>query len=340
MTETTTTTYSTKTTVIVQRDLDADGEIDKDVTYETTNVFAISTTFTTETNEFYKFLHGVNRGFYGSIKEYRNSTIFNSDKSNTFIFNDYENGEVKSTRIYDDVFPNELSEKYNLDNYQKTVYNDNNDADPSNDIIMQAPALENLLNLTHTTDDVPGIFDRRILINSPAVIDNILETSISISIPDSNTELDRSTATLKVIEVIPEDNKVIVDSNPRTGPNKVSVSGGRYLHYSSAQNGVYDQVFVIDEYGDVLAIVIDYDYNFLVEPNKKMLTEKHILSTDTIEGDVGYLMSSSRIYLQDSDKYDGIFLDPTFTDSLYDIWKTVYISSSSQLMSEVKAITS
>ncbi|KKM99669.1 hypothetical protein LCGC14_1145590, partial [marine sediment metagenome] len=276
----------------------------------------------------------------GSIIEYRNSTIFNSDRSHSFIFNDYEGEDVKSTRIYEDVFPNELSEKYNLDNYQKTIYNDNNDEDPSNDLVLQAPALESLLNFTHTTDAVPAIFDRRILINCPAVIDNILETPVSISIPDSKTDLDRSTATLDVIEVIPDNGKVIIDSNPRKGPSEVSVSGGRYLHYSSAQDGNYDQVFVIDENGDVLAIAIDYDYNFLVEPNKKMLTEKHILATNIVEGDVGYLMSDSRVYLKDNKKHDGIFLDPTFTDSLYDIWKTVYISSSSQLMSEVKAITS
>ncbi|KKN28626.1 hypothetical protein LCGC14_0852390, partial [marine sediment metagenome] len=337
MTETTTTTYSTKTTVVIQKDLDLDGYIDRDVTYETTNVLAVSTTFTTETNRFFK---GTGRSYFGSIKEYRNSTIINSDKSSTFIFNDYEGENVKSTRIYEDVFPNELSEKYNLDNYQKTIINDNNDADPSNDIVMQAPALESLLSFTHTTDDVPAIFDRRTQINSPAVIDNILEINVLISIPDSKVDADRSTATLKVIEVIPEDNKVIIDSNPRKGPSQVSIKGGRYLHYSSARDGNYDQVFVIDENGEVLAIAIDYNYNFLVEPNKKMLTEKHIISTDIIEGNVEYLTSDSRVYLQDNKKYDGTFLDSTFTDSLYDIWKTAYSESSSQLMKEVKTITS
>ncbi len=336
LTQTTTTTHTTKTTVVVQKDLDLDGYIDIDVTYETTKRMSISTTYTTETNEFYE---GKTK-YLGTIKEYRNSTIFNSDKSNQFIFRDYEGDEITSVRIYEDVFPNELSEKYNMDNYEKTVINDNNDADPSNDLVLQAPALENLLSFTHTTDNVPAIFDRRTTINSPAVIDNILEIEAYISIPDSKTNLPRSTATLNVIEVIPDDGKVIIDSNPRKGPYDVELNGGKYLHYSSGQDGNYDQVFVVNEAGEVLAINIDYDYNFFVEPNKKILTEKHILSTDIVDGNVKYLIRDSRVYMRDSKKHDGIFLELTFTDSLFDIWKTAYTSSTSQLMKEIKSITS
>ncbi len=336
MTNTTTISQTTKTTVVVQKDLDLDGIIDKDVTFEATNVFSSSTMFTTETTNFFEIVPTI----IGTIVEYRNSTIVASDKSHTFIFRDYEDGEVNSTRIYDDVFPNELSEKYNLNNYLETVYNDGNDEDPSNDLVLQAPAMGSLLSFKHTTDDVPAIFDRRITINSPAVIDNILDTSVTISIPDSRTGLDKTTATLDVIEVIPEDGKVIIDGNPRTSPNKVQIDGGRYLHYSSAQNGVYDQVFVLDEDNNVLAVSMDYDYNFRVEPNKKVFTEKHIMSTEVVEGDVEYLMADSRVYLRDFDRYDGFSLDPTFADSFYDIWKIAYTSSTSQLIKEVKAITS
>ena len=133
----------------------------------------------------------------------------------------------------------------------------------------------------------------------------------------------------------------MVDSNPGTHPARVTIDGGRYLYYSSAQNGVYDQIFVLDGDNNVLAIAIDYDYNFYVEPSNFLVTEKHIIGTENYKGnDFTGLIQDDRIYLKDKDTYDGIFLDFTFSDSLYDIWKISYTSSTSKLMEEVKAITS
>ncbi|MBO1225618.1 MAG: hypothetical protein JYX80_14440 [Candidatus Scalindua sediminis] len=333
----TTTRTTKKTSVVVQKDLDQDGAIDREVTFEVTNIFSISVSFTTEINEIYHHI-GETLVSDGVLVEYRNSTVGSSDKSHSFIFNDFVNGEVNSTRIYEDVFPNELSEKYNLNYYLETVTNDMGDEDPSNDIILQAPALESLLSLTHTTDNVPAIFDNRIQINSPAVVDNILETTKVISIPDSRTGLDKITSTLDIIEVIPD--KVIIDSNPRTNPSKVSIDG-KYWYYSSADNGIYDTIFVVGENDNVLAIGFEYDYNFLLEPNKKIISEKHLMSTEVEGGnDLMQITKDSRIYLRDYERYDGIFFESTFTDSLYDIWKMIYDSDTSTLMREVSAITS
>jgi hypothetical protein len=343
-TETTTTTTSTKTTVVVQKDHDLDGTVDEDVTFEAMNSVSVIVSFTTETDWFYT--DDIFSDTYmpdGSITEYRNSTRALTDKSQSFIFRDYENGELNSTRIYDDVFPNELSEKYNVNNYLKTIVNDNGDEDPLNDLVLEAPALEDLISFRHTTDEVPAIFDRKITINSPAVITNILATNKTVSIPDAKNAksgLNKASSTLEIIEVIPDDGEVIYNSNPRYSPRLIKI-GGSYWHFSSTVGGNYDSAFVVDEDENIVAIVLDYDYNFILEPNKKLFTEKHIMGIEGQEGQYhNILTDDKRVYLQDYSTYDGISLDPTLSDSLYDIWKLVYDSDTSKLIREVMAITS
>jgi len=341
ITTTTSTSTTTKTTVIIQKDLDLDGIIDKDITFEAVDSFTSTTTFTTEINGFYlDDWFSNDYMFEGSLVEYRNSTTKMSDKSHYFIFRDYENGEVSSTRIYEDVFPNELSEISNLDNYQKTISNDNNDENPSNDIIIQAPALEDLLDLRHPTDDVPALFDSTTTITDSIAMDNILATQKTVSIPDSQTGLYKASSTLNIIQVIPEDGKVFVDSNPRHNPEEVRING-EYWYYSSSQNGIFDTIFVVDENKEVLAIGFDYDFNSFLEPNKKIFSEKHIISSGVAKGiDFSNLKPSNGVFLRDYKQYNGNFLDHTFTDSLYDIWKMSYTPTTSKLMKEVSSITS
>jgi hypothetical protein len=46
------------------------------------------------------------------------------------------------------------------------------------------------------------------------------------------------------------------------------------------------------------------------------------------------------LYLRDYDHYDGIYLEPAFSDSLFEVWKTTYTSPSSQLLKEAMSLTS
>ena len=69
-----------------------------------------------------------------------------------------------------------------------TVINDNNDEDSSNDVSTQAPSYEDLSGFSHTTDDVPAIFDRRIIVNDSAHFSNILATQKVITIPATYNE--------------------------------------------------------------------------------------------------------------------------------------------------------
>ncbi|MHA2336157.1 MAG: hypothetical protein ACXACX_02590 [Candidatus Hodarchaeales archaeon] len=342
-------------TVLIQKDFDMDGIIDKEVSFETINTFSHMITFTTEITDlsYDRADHlvwniGNKREIIniGSLVEYRNSTLGTSEKSHTFTFREFDNGEVNSTRMYQDEFPNELSEMYNLDNYLETVYNDNGDTDPTNDLVLQAPALESVLTLSHARDSVPAVFDSVITIESPAVIENILSTTKTISIPDVDTGGFKVSSPLDVIEVVPSSGEVIYDSNPGHGPDEIAIDG-KYYYYSSSQTGKHDTIFVVDSGDNVVAIVLDYDYNAFAEPNKKMFVEKHIMGSDEVDWPssqpdlINKIMSDPLIYLGDYDSYDGMSLEPTFTDSLYDIWKMdINSERSSQLMEEVKSITS
>ena len=341
ITDTTTTTTTTTSTIMVQKDLDLDGIIDKDITFESINTISVASTYTTEILGFYlDDIFSENHMFEGSLIEYRNSTVEMSDKSHTFTFRDYKNGEVSSTRIYEDIFPNELSDKYNLNNYLTTVINNNDDEDPSNDFVLQAPALESLLTFTHATDNVPALFDSKTTITSSIAMYNILATQKTVSIPDSRTNLYKTSSVLDIIQVIPVDGKVIVDSNPRYSPKEVSING-EYWYYSSGQDGIFDTVFVVNEDKEVLAIGFDYDYNSLFVPNKRIKSEKHLINTVVGGGhDFSSLGPQNRVYLRDTNSYDGNFMDNTFSDSLYDIWKMHYTSETSALMKEISAITS
>ncbi|KKM88489.1 hypothetical protein LCGC14_1258240, partial [marine sediment metagenome] len=171
-------------------------------------------------------------------------------------------------------------------------------------------------------------------------MDNILATQKTVSIPDSQTGLYKASSILNIIQVIPEGGKVFVDSNPRRHPEEVRING-EYWYYSSSQNGIFDTIFVVDEDKEVLAIGFDYDYNSFLEPNKKIFSEKHIISTGVAKGiDFSNLKPSNGVFLRDYKQYDGNFLDHTFTDSLYDIWKMSYTFTTSKLMKEVSSITS
>ena len=44
------------------------------------------------------------------------------------------------------------------------------------------------------------------------------------------------------------------------------------------------------------------------------------------------------VIYQDYKNYDGLFLEPTFRDSLYDVWKMDYYSGTTQLMELAKAV--
>ena len=125
---------------LIQKDVDQDGYIDNEVSFEQIFYSTQSVIYSTEITHF-KFItsDGIKDGY---LTEYRNATYVMFDSSISFAFRDFEYNELISTRYYDDVFPNELSEMYNLDNNLVSAFNDNDDYDSSNDITAKVPDLD------------------------------------------------------------------------------------------------------------------------------------------------------------------------------------------------------
>jgi len=274
-----------------------------------------------------------------------------TDSSESYVFRDFEYGEVVSTRYYDDVFPNELSEMYNLDNNLHPVVNDQGDDDPSNDITTQTTDLERLLSLSHPDDGVPAIFERRITINGSVEVDNILATQKVITIPGSYNKgsgiadyTEEHQINASVIEVIPELG-VCYDNTEGYNPNLIE--DYKYLYYDDDGDGVYNIIFVTDSEGYTGAIGLDYDGNSYFEPFKLQIVEMHIIESTTsatgkskeLERVLLAYGSDEWVNFRDYDNFDGMIVEPTFRDSLFDVWKMDYSFESSKLIELTKKVS-
>ena len=353
-TETTTLTRVDTRGILIQEDLDGDGIIDKEVAFELTATTAYVTSYVKEETKFH-WKPTVNNPFgsdhYGSLIEYREESLQRSDFLSSFVFRDFENGMVNSTRIYDDIFPNELADIATLANYLETVSNDLEDSDPSNDVVTEAPVLEDLLSSSHARDGVPAIYDSVITIeNGEYTSTNILSTERTVTIPDLGE------VTLDVIEVTPSDG-VYFDTDTLFGPEKVDDSA--YLYFDSNDDGSHETIFAVLS-DEVFAVAFDYDSDGILNPNKRQKVVKHIISgeasgwkrsdrlrIDPFTGEV-YMANAYHaedyggdelIHFMDYKHYDGAFLQATFGDSLFPLWKTEFSGTSSRLIDEVRERT-
>jgi len=350
-------------TTLIQKDLDYDGNIDKEVSYEEVYTITNTIVYTEEVNNLKWYEAGdpfkINP-YYATLTEYRNSTYTSFDMSISYVFRDFDSNKLISTRYYDDVFPNELSEVYNLDKNLHTIINDMGDTDPSNDIISQVPAIDQLLDLRHPRDGVSAIFDRKITVNnsySPfsedvkteIVAENFLTTQKEISIPGSYNEgsgianyMTDEHITLDVIEVIPTEG-VYYDNSEGYNPEKLKGLGYSYYFFDEDNDGKATMIFVVDSKGEVKAVGFDYDGNAIFNPRETLLTERHIISKNIVQAGISQMLKhfikNDLITFGDGDTYEGVFSVPTFRDPLFDIWKSQYNNGTSILMREVKKMT-
>ncbi len=149
-----TTTYNRidKDVTIIQKDNDDDGVIDSEIIYEQIFSSVHSTTRTTERTDIYWTLKDVDKyesegwdfvtdSLYNAhqfirdamgelypkqheyMKQYLEFQLKETDVDLTFYFRDFVDGELSTTRIYKDTFPNEHSEAYDLENNLAPAYN-------------------------------------------------------------------------------------------------------------------------------------------------------------------------------------------------------------------------
>ncbi|KKN48414.1 hypothetical protein LCGC14_0653110 [marine sediment metagenome] len=332
---------------LIQKDLNGDGSPDKEVLFRMTTSITELITVTNETTylHFKPTIHNpFGREHDGYLSELRNSTTILGKSSISFMFRDFQDDKVNSTRYYLDVFPNELSEQANLDNYLVSASTTLNKQDSDDAINKEIPLLEGLISLSHERDGIPAVFDQvSIYENGTFTTENILAVNRSISIPgiyNQITGLDSSDEeTVNVIEVIPSEG-VYYDINTRFGPEKIP---GKYYYLDENNDGQYSTILVSDSNNNIIGIGFDNDQNLIFEPNKRALVQKHIVRSSSqgwFEFGLQSYTNQELIYFQDKDSHDGYFLEPTFTDSYFDIWKMQYTASTSKLIKEAMTITS
>ncbi len=350
--------------ILIQKDLDGDGNADKEVMFDTIYTTTTVDTLTKEVTHF-RWKPTVNnptgRSHRGQLTEWRNSTTVYYDGVFSFTFKDFDGLEASSIRYYEDLYPNELSQVYNLDNYLVTITNDNNDDDPSNDVVIEAPNLEALLSISDSYDGVPAMFDHRTTVEDGEVThENLLATTKTITIPDGYKavsgvvdDISTEAITVDVIEVIPEDG-VYFDSSwiYSYGSGRTE---GYYYYFDENGDGVFSTIFILDSTDTLIGIGFDYDANTYFEPGKRQVVERHIIcgkpsgwkktKYNQYTGELShYYVAMSNaddklVHFQDTDHYDGVFFEVSFGDAMFDIWKMEYSYGTSRLIEETQYLT-
>jgi len=245
---------------------------------------------------------------------------------------DFDDNEVSSTRLYQDIFPNELTELNDIKNYLTAVSCDFGDIDPSNDIVTEAPYLEGLLTLSHPEDGIPSTFESKTVIQDGEITNvNLLSKEVALKFPGGHQYYagfyGHSTDNKvkgQVIEVTPSEG-VFYDNTYQYGPQKIS---GSYLYYDSNSDNRFETIFVVDEYNNVLAVGFDYDGDGYLLPNKVNLVKKQIELTENSaehKEDVYNILTYELDcpygdLLRFNETHGGYRLEPTLSDSLFELW--------------------
>ena len=311
----------------VQKDTDLDGFMDEETSYEVIYNNVNITTYTKEITEVKASI-----GSFGFIpedqettssEELRVSSFVSSKMSQTMIFSDLESGEVVSTRVYEDAFPNELSEANNIENYLVPAI--------SELITSQTTDLSVVFGENHARDGVPIEFDQLTTIEDGEIAtENLLTTTQSISIPGTYSYNGQGfdAYTVEAIKSKPAEGTYWLN-NLKSSSLSNRDQDGYYLYLDTSNDSVYETVIVMDKNDNVVGIGFDYDLDSKFHPGKTLPVEKDIIWSENYAGDSIY---DDYIHFRESDKEMGVFNEPTFSDVLFDVSKMDFTGESSDLI--------
>ncbi len=335
---------------LIQKDIDMDGNPDKEMTYEQSYSTMHAITYTRDKTSIY-FRPEVHIGAKKEdmdskvsdeyIKQYTVSEYKESYTELSIMFRDFESDEVLSSRFYEDVFPNELTELYDLSQYYITAINNGGDSDPFNDIEAQVIDLSPLLTLSHEADNIPAMFDSLRKYENTFTSENILSSLEDVIVPGSQFDLGNfGEFASEVVKIIPRQG-VYYDNALQERPELYE--GGSYFYIDGDGEGTtYETLFIADRNDNIIGVGFDYDYDHYFTPHKRIIVKNHIrdtfLSEDEGRFSVKNLIQHELLGHYDED-FNGYSLDPTFSDALFDLWKTVRSEGSTALFEEVSQLT-
>ena len=348
--ESTITSNIEKNYYLIQEDIDLDGNPDREMTYEQSFSTMHAITYTRDkTSINFKAKPIAFEDPYDAdrqsgeeyIKQYLVSEYEESFTELSVMFRDFEGDEVVSSRFYKDIFPNELTEMYDLSQYYITAINDGGDSDPFNDMEAQVIELSPLLTLSHEADNIPAMFDLLRKYEGTFTSENILSSLEDIIVPGTQFDLNDFTSFASdVVKIIPREG-VYYDNALQERPELYE--GGSYFYIDGDGEGsTYETLFIADKDDNIIGVGFDYDYDHYFTPHKRIIVKNHIrdtfLSEDEGQHSVKKLIQHELLGLYDED-FNGYSLDPTFSDALFDLWKTVRSEGSTALFEEVSELT-
>jgi len=347
----TVTKSQTRNLYYITEDINEDGTFDRDTILETIFTIVEINSFSVEyTSLKFKSAFGSDFAISRALQSTTNSQSFDFESSVSFTFRDLEGGKPLSTRVYEDKFPNEITEVNNINKYGISIENTQGDTDPLNDLIAEVPLLGSLLSRTHITDKVSEIFE-----SSTIIEDGEVSTSNILAVNKSLT-LEGKSVIVNAIEVKPKAG-VYYDNNMGLTPH--TSEGGKYLYINSGNpNNVYDTILILDSQDSLIGVGFDYDNDKIFLPNKRVPTLKKTIIKKQLS-DYGSVDASGSysgkgylrylIELVSSGDDEGLLyardggskftLEKTFSDSLFEFWKLSFEGASSPLIREASEYT-
>ncbi|MBD3214345.1 MAG: hypothetical protein GF311_17170, partial [Candidatus Lokiarchaeota archaeon] len=290
-----------------------------------------------------------------------------------------ESGEELNTTIYENRFKGGSPSLFQLDNNIKTVVNDQDDDDGSNDEIVEIPYLQQILEVNHPIDNVPLFYDYVKVYEKGKLVkeENLLTKTVKLEIPglySSNMEMgtDIDEYELEVIEVIPDEG-VYYCGQFGFFPDRIE---GKYYYFDGDGDGNFETVFVLEgtnEDANVISVGFDYDGNGQFNPQGLYVVDKKTTGSITYHGPLKSLMKMESDLMDEigewvceafntygwtfdmdiilshdlidpdgttyCNEYEGLTIERVFSDSLFELWKLKFEGDSTHLIEETDQLT-
>ncbi len=225
----------------------------------------------------------------------------------------------------------------------QTIINDLDDYDSYNDVEVEISNKEPLLSLVHDNDNVPALYETVMeFADGEFSTLNILTANKTFDLTSSYSSwsgLNEENIVLNTIKVAPKDG-VYYDNNMGKYPSKTD---GAYYYYDGDSDGFFETIFIADDSGDMIGVGFDYYSDAYFNPHGKHIVQRQVrrnrYSTEAGVFNVKNLIYNELIGFHHEDDFGGYYLEPTFSDALYDLWKIQWEGTASQLIREAEEIT-
>ncbi len=352
---------------LVQVDTDKDGSIDSEMKYYSSYSSTTSSTNEKDTTEiaWYSYMYAYATSAYliagfefsnfdqvshalgfdkpdreASIGAERDYTMYSGKSYSSITFTDYNANDFESIRLYEDIFPNELSDMYKMQNYATQAFGTESAE------VITTYSLDSILSLRNGLDQVPGVYEK-LTIRSGASVEasNYLEATLNVNLPGASlSELGFEGMSYSVIKNTPPEGVYLASDGSML---KTKAVGGSYCYYDGNNDGTYEVIFT-SEGDNVMTMSFDYNRDLRVIPDNEIEVYNSYSDFDNNFKDPESWLDLSKLYSFDYVKHhklihtkkfdkEGTSTAPMSMDAFFEVWKLEPdIHNSSPLLREAE----